>query len=365
MRETIAIALRQGDPARAVPQGISSMLERIEPTTLHRLLGPLPAVRTRFRHDALNPLPHDVVVVDETSMVALPMMARLLDALRADARLILIGDPDHVARLGRSRRQREESPIGPLSDAIREGRADDVLDQLRNGWTDLAPGEQLVTFVETSEPLDGADAVRSIVAPSAQAARAAAEAGRLRAALDSTASCRVLCAHRRGRFGVETWNAQIESWVRDGVAGRRNFAGRPLLVTRNDLRNRLSNGDSGVMASTAAGLVAAFDVGGEIRTFAPAQLESVETAFATTVHKSQGSEYDTVVVVLPPPSSPLASRELLYTAVTRTTRRLVVVGSAASVVACVSTRTLRATGLAGALAVRGARGGGDAGTASA
>jgi exodeoxyribonuclease V alpha subunit len=392
MRETIATALRQGDPARAVPQGISSMLERIEPTTLHRLLGPLPAVRTRFRHDALNPLPHDVVVVDETSMVALPMMARLLDALRADARLILIGDPDqlesieagavladvvdasvvpgspidgHVARLGRSRRQREESPIGPLSDAIREGRADDVLDQLRNGWPDLAPGEQLVTFVETSEPLDGADAVRSIVAPSALAARTAAEAGRLRAAIDSTAACRVLCGHRRGRFGVETWNAQIESWVRDGVPGRRNFAGRPLLVTRNDLRNRLSNGDSGVIASTAAGLVAAFDVGGEIRTFAPAQLESVETAFATTVHKSQGSEYDTVVVVLPPPSSSLASRELLYTAVTRTTRRLVVVGSAASVVACVSTRTLRATGLAGALAVRGARGRGDAGTASA
>jgi exodeoxyribonuclease V alpha subunit len=347
------------------------------------LLGSLPAVRTRFRHDARNPLPHDVVVIDETSMVALPMMARLLDALRPTARLILVGDPDQlesieagavladlvnasldprsplagpVARLGRSRRQGRESPIGPLSDAIRDGRADQVVEQLRRG--DPGPGDSMtgdgvITFVEAADPRGGEalSVVRSAVSPAVVAARTAARAGRSRAALDATASCRVLCAHRRGRHGAEGWNTEIESWVRDGTHGRRNFAGRALLVTRNDLRIGLSNGDSGVMVSTNDGLRAAFDVGDEIRTFAPAQLELVETAFATTVHKSQGSEYDTVVVVLPPADSPLARRELLYTAVTRATRRLVVVGTAESVVASVTTRTPRATGLVEALTV--------------
>jgi len=215
-----------------------------------------------------------------------------------------------------------------------------------------------LSFVDASDPLGGAAsaAVRSVVGPSVVAARRAAGEGRLRAAIDAMASCRVLCAHRRGRFGAEAWNAEIESWVRAGVPGRRNFAGRALLATRNDLRNGLSNGDSGVMVRTAEGLVAAFDVGGEIKTFAPAQLDSVETAFATTIHKSQGSEYDTIVVVLPPATSSLARRELLYTAVTRTTRRLVVVGTAASVVTAVETPSRRSTGLV--LAIVGS----DAGT---
>jgi len=159
----------------------------------------------------------------------------------------------------------------------------------------------------------------------------------------------VLCAHRRGRSGADHWNALIESWLLGAPARRRNYPGRALLVTRNDLRNGLTNGDTGVVVSTDDGPLAAFRVGDVVRTFAPAQLESVETAFASTVHKSQGSEYDTVVLVLPPASSPLARRELLYTAVTRTTRRLVVVGTAEAVVAAVETPSRRSTGLVRAL----------------
>ena len=97
------------------------------------------------------------------------------------------------------------------------------------------------------------------------------------------------------------------------------------------------------------GIRAAFRIADEVHEFAPSQLEQVETAFAMTIHKSQGSEYPTVVVVLPPATSPLIGRELLYTAVTRTTRRLVVVGTAAAVIAAVQTPARRTTGLTGAL----------------
>jgi exodeoxyribonuclease V alpha subunit len=374
MRDSLAVGLRRAVESGAIDDDIARTILRAEPTTVHRLLGSLPAVRTRFRHDATNPMPHDVVVVDESSMLSLALTSRLVEALRPDARLVLIGDPDQlesvdagavladvvaasadprsslagrVVRLGRSRRQDASSPIGPLAEAIRAGHADEALALLRGSSAELS-------FVEADDPTLAAPAtaVRNVVLPPIAAARTAARNGRTRAALDAMSSVRILCAHRRGRFGADAWNSLVETWVLDGAPGRRNFAGRALLVTRNDLRNGLSNGDSGVMVTTPDGVAAAFAFGDEIRTFAPAQLQDVETAFATTVHKSQGSEYDTVVVVLPPPGSPLARRELLYTAVTRATRRVVVVGSVESLVTSVTTRTPRASGLVEALTTR-------------
>lgn len=362
--ETIAAAA--GGGLADVPAAVLERLGDVPSLTLHRLLGPLPAVRTRFRSDTDHPLPHDVVIVDETSMVPLPMMARLLEALPADARLVLVGDPDQLSsveagailgdivgaaavpgstvaacsvRLDRAHRQSKHSAIGPLADAIREARADDVVALLRSS--------EDLTFLEQSESQsqpDGGD-VRTLVAAHLADCRRAALEGDAGAALAAASTTRLLCAHRRGPFGADSWNELVASWMFGGQRPPRNYAGRMLLATRNDLRNRLSNGDSGVVVAAGDRLRAAFRVGGEIRTFAPAQLESVETAFATTVHKSQGSEYDTVVVVLPPAGSPLARRELLYTAVTRATRRVVVVGSVGSLVASVTTRTPRASGL--------------------
>ena len=352
---------------------IVAQLAALRPTTIHRLLG-VRGQRTRFVNNTDHPLDHDVVIIDEASMVALPMMARLVEALRPEATLVLVGDPDqlesvevgsvladivtadrsptsavagHVIRLDRSRRQAADSPIGPLSDAVRLADAKEVVRL-------LGEGSDLITFVDTemTAVANVEAAIRNVVVPPLEAAAAAARVGHAADALGQFADVRVLCAHRRGPYGVESWNRLIESWMlADSPAARppRYYPGRPLLVTRNDQRQRIANGDTGIIVADDTGLRAAFATVDGLRLLAPAQLDTVETAFAMTVHKSQGSEYATVVVVLPPADSALIGRELLYTAITRSTRRLVVVGTKAAVVAAVNTPGRRVTGLAAAL----------------
>lgn len=376
---SVAVGSVAAGSTPALPATIAAQLADLPVTTLHRLLGSAGLSRTRFRHNAQHPLPYDIVVVDETSMVALPHMARLLEAVRADARLVLVGDPDqlesidvgavladiddaaesalsplssNVVRLRRPRRQQKGSPIGPLSDAIREGRADDVLHLLRAGSVSPDTNEPLITFIESDDAMryGNAAGIRAIVSPPLLASVAEATAGHADTALAHLAEIRVLCAHRRGPHGAQSWNDAIESWLLGATSHPRDYPGRALLVTHNDARTRLSNGDTGVVVTHADGVRAAFRIAGEVHEFAPSQLERVETAFAMTIHKSQGSEYPTVVVVLPPATSPLIGRELLYTAITRTTRRLIVVGTAEAVLAAVQTPARRITGLPEALA---------------
>ena len=376
MGEAIASAAAGFTGSGTVPLDpqIIAQLAALRPTTVHRLLG-VRGQRTRFVNNSDHPLDHDIVIVDEASMVALPMMARLVEALRPDATLILVGDPDqlesievgsvladvvtadhsptsavagHVIRLDRSRRQAADSPIGPLSDAIRLAKAGDVL-QLLGARSDL------VTFIDTEMTTvdDVETSIRNIVVPPLEAAAAAARVGHAADALGQFADVRVLCAHRRGPYGVESWNRLIESWLlADSPAARppRYYPGRPLLVTRNDQRQRIANGDTGIIVADPTGLRAAFATADGLRLLAPAQLDTVDTAFAMTIHKSQGSEYATVVVILPPADSALIGRELLYTAITRSTRRLVVVGTKAAVLAAIDTPGRRVTGLAAALA---------------
>ena len=381
LREAITAAAHATDAVtgdRVLPGDIADQLTQLPATTLHRLLGPQGLVSTRFVHGTENPLPHDVIVADETSMVALPLMARLLEAVRPEARLILVGDPDQLEsvdvgavladivdasesvtsplhhrleRLNRPQRQKTGSPIGPLSDAIRQNQAHDVVAQLRAGASDPDTGEPLLTFIEHANILRSPDVVdiRNVVLGPWDSARRAALDGRSADALHDLTSTRVLCAHRLGPHGAETWNRTIETWLLGVVPQARFYPGRALLVTRNDPGTRLSNGDTGIVVAHPDGVRAAFRLPDGVREFAPAQLESVETAFAMTIHKSQGSEYATVVVVLPPSTSPLIGRELLYTAVTRTTRQLIVVGTEAAVIAAVQTPARRVTGLTAAL----------------
>ena len=384
MGEAIAAAVAgfgDGDGSALEPE-IVAQLAVLRPTTIHRLLG-VRGQRTRFVNDTDHPLDHDVVIIDEASMVALPMMARLVEALRPESTLILVGDPDqlesievgsvladivtadrsassavsgHVIRLDRPRRHAADSPIGPLADAIRIADAGDVLRRLGHGaGPGTADGAGLVTFIDTEAiAADRVEAaIRNVVVPPLEAAAAAAKVGHAADALGQFADVRVLCAHRRGPYGVESWNRLIESWMlADSPAARppRYYPGRPLLVTRNDQRQRIANGDTGIIVADSTGLRAAFATVDGLRLLAPAQLDTVDTAFAMTIHKSQGSEYATVVVVLPPADSALTGRELLYTAITRSTRRLVVVGTKAAVVAAVNTPGRRVTGLAEALA---------------
>jgi exodeoxyribonuclease V alpha subunit len=149
---------------------------------------------------------------------------------------------------------------------------------------------------------------------------------------------------------VATWTARIESWLAGDVdVGVRWYAGRPLLVTENDHELRLYNGDTGVVVQATADRVAAFERGGEIVEFSPSRLGSVETVYAMTIHKSQGSQFRTAAVLLPGPGSRILTRELLYTAATRARELLILAGTEEAIRAAVARPVARASGLRGRL----------------
>src|SRR5439155_26875448 len=160
----------------------------------------------------------------------------------------------------------------------------------------------------------------------------------------------ILCAHRRGPHGVATWMDRIERWLAAAIPGFSAegewYAGRPLLVTENDYGLRLYNGDTGVVVADETGhATAAFDRRGEIAEYSPSRLGAVDTVYAMTIHKSQGSQFDTAAVLLPDPRSQVLTRELLYTAVTRARERLIVVGTKDTIRAAASRPAARASGL--------------------
>jgi exodeoxyribonuclease V alpha subunit len=349
---------------------VREQLRALSATTIHRLLGYRPGSRSRFRHDAEQRLPHDVVIVDETSMVSLSLMARLIEALRPDARLVLVGDAGQLASIEAGavlgdivgdgdpaaaqrarpgiavlvRGHRYGHEIARVAAAIRAGDADGVVALLRDGggpvtWIDDDPGAPRAV-----------EAVRSGAVTAARAGIDAARADRPAAALAALGSFRVLCAHRRGRMGVSTWTARIETWLEaevDGFSAReRWYVGRPLLVTENDRELRLYNGDTGVVVRTGDDRVmAAFERGGAPVLYSPARLGAVETVYAMTIHKSQGSQFATAAVLLPEPESRILTRELLYTAVTRAQDQLILLGDEATVRAAVDRPVARASGL--------------------
>lgn len=360
----IALAAPTGKAAARLQQAVQLEVDRLDlidrrrlaglqATTLHRLLGARPDTSSRFRHHRANRLPHDVIVVDETSMVSLTMMARLLEAVRPQTRLILVGDPDQlasveagavladlvdglgergVAALRTSHRFGES--IGALASAIRVGDADRALEV-------LAAGGDHIDWVTS----DATERLREVLVPHALAMRQAAILGDGRAALATLDEHRLLCAHRRGPYGVAQWNRQVERWLTEETGEplwATWYAGRPILVTANDYGLKLYNGDTGVTVATPDGLRA---VVGGTGSFAPGRLTEVETMHAMTIHKSQGSQADEVTVLLPEVESRLLTRELFYTAVTRAKTRIRVVGAEPEVRAAITRQAVRATGL--------------------
>lgn len=380
----------------------AAALERLEASTLHRLLG-VRRGSTRFRYSAQNRLPHDVVVVDETSMVSLTLFARLLEALRPTTRLVLVGDPDQLASveagavladlvapardaglartppllerlravvphdavpqveapdspaarvrdgvvlLTTDRRFDEGGPIAQLARAVRAGDAGAALDALRTGagqvrFDEVSDDAALPPELLAELRADAQDVGRRLVAH--------ALAGRAEQALGVLAEHRLLCAHRSGPRGVSEWSRTVERWWRDelGVQPRRDgrYAGLPLLVTSNDYDNKLFNGDTGVVVQHHGELQAAFDSGAGVRHLPLGRLGDVRPLHAMTVHRAQGSQFDRVTVLLPAARSPLGTRETLYTAVTRASGAVRVIGSADAVRAAVQRPVARATGL--------------------
>ena len=352
---------------RALPAADRARLGELKASTLHRLLGWRPDSSTRFRHDRGNRLPHDVVVVDETSMVSLTMMARLLEAVRADARLVLVGDPGQLASVEAGAvladlvdgfGRRDVSPVAALTTAHRFGggiaelatalRGDDadrVVEVLRSGGD-----------VELVDPSDerAMAAFRATVTEAALAVRLAAEAGDAEAAVAALDRHRLLCAHREGPYGVTGWNRQVERLVADrtGVTHYDEwYAGRPVLVTANDYGQGLYNGDLGVTVRLVDGRLRVVVPGADgLKEFATTRMAGVQTVHAMTVHKSQGSQAREVSVVMPPDDSPLLTHELFYTAVTRAQDKVRVIGTEESVRAAVARTVQRASGLARRLA---------------
>jgi exodeoxyribonuclease V alpha subunit len=368
----IALAAPTGKAAARLQEAVQMEVDKLsavdraalaglQATTLHRLLGSRPDTSARFRHNRANRLPHEVIVVDETSMVSLTMMARLLEAVRPDARLILVGDPDQLASveagavladlvdgLGGSRiaelktSHRFGESIGALAAAIRTGDADAAVDVLR-------AGDDHIEWADTSDP---AEHLRKVMVPWAVALRQAAILGDDNAALATLTEHRLLCAHRRGPYGVRYWNHQVERWLAERTGEpiwSDWYAGRPVLVTANDYGLGLYNGDTGVTVHRD-GVLRAVIAGTSRVEFATSRLADVDTMHAMTIHKSQGSQADEVTVLLPPEDSRLLTRELFYTAVTRAKSRVRVVGPEASVRAAIERRAVRASGLAQRLA---------------
>ena len=340
-------------------------LPALAATTLHRLLGSRPDTSSRFRHNRENRLPHDVIVVDETSMVSLTMMARLLEAVRPDSRLLLVGDPDQLASVEAGAVLADlvegltavvDSPvatlvtphrfgesIGALADAIRDGDADAAVGV-------LAAGGEHIEWVDVHQP---AEVLRKVLVPHALRLREAAVLGDADAALKTLEQHRLLCAHRRGPYGVAYWNRQVERWLSeqtDMPLWADWYVGRPVLVTANDYGLGLYNGDTGVAVLRDGGLRAAMATSAGPVQFATGRLADVETMHAMTIHKSQGSQAVEITVLLPPTDSRLLTRELLYTAVTRAREKVRLVGSADQLRAAVTRRAIRATGLSRRLA---------------
>ncbi|MCG5052664.1 MAG: exodeoxyribonuclease V subunit alpha [Myxococcales bacterium] len=384
--ESMAAAVASLDCAPAVRECL------LAPTsTIHRALGFLPQTPTRFRHDAHNPLPADVVLVDEASMVDLALMAKLVVAVPPHARLVLLGDKDQLASV-------EAGSI--LADIAGEGASPGVsaamaarLGELGltvpvvGGAPGLADGCILLTRSRRYDPESGIGALaRAVNAGDAAAAVAVAEAGRdvrllpqgpglhgrmvddvravfaglrslpPRERLTRLSRFKILCAHRKGPHGAEQVNRDLEALlVRDGSidASRTWYDGRPLLVTANDPVLELWNGDVGIVCvDPVTGVPLAHFAGAEgqgTRAFAPARLPPHETVFAMTVHKSQGSEFEHVALLLPDKPSAVLTRELVYTAITRARRRVDIYGAAEVLAAAITRRVQRASGLRDAL----------------
>ncbi len=379
-RFSVALAAPTGKAATRLQEAVASELTDLDtsldelPTidsmTLHRLLGWRPDNTTRFVHHRGNRLKYDLIVVDEASMIDITMMARLLEAVRPETRLVLLGDPEQLTSVGAGAvlkdlvegfRDHNDSPVVELTEnhrstedikalaaALRGGDADAVLMVLRT------PSDE-VEFVETEDP---AEALRADCTAAALEIRTAAVTGgppaeRADTAIAALNSHRLLCAHREGPYGVRHWNRQVEQWLTDqlgtalGTPGSAWYAGRPLLVTTNDYALDIYNGETGVVVADDTGRARAWIAGaGTPRSFAPGRLDAIETMHAMTIHKSQGSQAQRVTVLLPDADSRLLSRELFYTAVTRAQMKVRIVGTEAAVRAAVGTTAQRATGLA-------------------
>lgn len=393
LTESLGYACRQLDLPAA-----QRALFPTEAATLHRLLGAQPNSQ-RMRYHRENPLHLDVLVVDEASMIDLPMMAKLIAALPARARIIFLGDRDQLASveagavlgdicrfaeqgyseeraaqlarltgfvlpaeqvgamhspvrdslclLRKSYRFDSHSGIGQLALAVNAGDGKRALAVLSGSYNDVA-----------HYPLDVEEDHQQLLnicvegyRPYLQLVAQGAEPGVILAAFGCF---QLICALREGPFGVSGLNARIEQQLQHAglilrqpdLAGRW-YLGRPVMISRNDSALGVFNGDIGILLPDAAGdWRVHFQLpDGTIKSVQPSRLPAHETAYAMTVHKSQGSEFDHTALVLPNHFLPVLSRELVYTAITRARKQLSLYTTSSVLLNAIATPTQRRSGL--------------------
>ena len=375
-----------------------------EAYTIHRMLKTIPG-SPYFYHNAENPLSADIVVVDEVSMVDLALMSKLLSAMKNDARIILIGDRDQLASveagfvmgdicdrdnihlfseyfcrqfekitqckmevpsnnlkknpglydcmvvLKKSFRFTDDSGIGEFSRAVNNGKFDDTFSILQNNpdqidWKKISSPNDL-SIALPKEVINGYSDYLNCSDP-------------LRA-LELFNRFRILCAVKFGVLGVIEINRLAEEILnRNDLIELENistypwYRGRPVLITRNDYSLELFNGDIGITMteqdSESKNLYVYFSAAsGRLRRFLPHRLPEHETAYAMTVHKSQGSEFENVLFVLPNQDYPVLTRELLYTGITRAKNHISIWGGEEIIKATILRKIFRNSGLKDAL----------------
>ncbi|EPG4960623.1 TPA: exodeoxyribonuclease V subunit alpha [Citrobacter amalonaticus] len=389
LTESLGKALRQlpltDEQKKRIPDDAS---------TLHRLLGAQPGSQ-RLRHHAGNPLHLDVLVVDEASMIDLPMMSHLIDALPSHGRIIFLGDRDQLASveagavlgdicawvnagytperaqqlarltgmsvpagagedaatlrdslclLQKSYRFGSDSGIGQLAAAINRGDKAAINDIFLQGFSDidkrtLESSEDYTAMLENA--LAGYGHYLQLLQARAEPALI----------IQAFNEFQLLCALREGPFGVSGLNERIELAMQQKrkihrLPHSRWYEGRPVMIARNDSALGLFNGDIGVALDRGQGLRVWFAMpDGSIKSVQPSRLPEHETTWAMTVHKSQGSEFDHAALVLPTQRAPVVTRELVYTAVTRARRRLSLYADERILGSAIATRTERRSGL--------------------
>ncbi len=338
----------------------------VEARTIHRLLG---YRQQRFSYNEQQRLPVDCVVIDEASMIDLKLMYQLLTALPDNAQLILLGDRDQLASvaagnvlgditghghhpdnnqaaiasstslLRSSYRFGNDSAIGELARLVKLGDADAAVTLLRINRAGLH------WFEETAEQVR-ADALKWIY----EAYQPIFDSHSPEQALDAYDKTRVLCATNRGPLGVEALNSKVSNalLIRNHLPESQLFAGLPIMITRNAHELALFNGDTGILWSFDGDLRACFrGTDGAIRDLSINRLPQYKPAWASTVHKSQGSEFDSVLMVLPADvRSETLSRELVYTGITRARRQFLLHAPDTVLAQAIVSLTRRHSGLA-------------------
>ncbi|MFO7862603.1 MAG: exodeoxyribonuclease V subunit alpha, partial [Salinivirgaceae bacterium] len=392
MMESLKNAKSQLD----IDENIQQSFEQMEASTLHRLLGYVKN-SPYFRHNADNPLHYDVIIVDESSMIGVALMAKLLTAVKSDARIMLLGDKDqlasveagsifgdicitqadcmnrvsqematwmqkfdnpesfiqkpfiangendnilqeHIIELKRSHRFKSNEGIGQFSKAVIHGNLSEDLIQAQ------APqkGEyvQVCEDYQSPEQHQLMDYFTDYIQETSIAE-----------ALNKLNHVRFLCAVRNGKYGVKSYNTLIESYLQKKGLIRpigEFYEHQPIMITQNDYNLGLFNGDIGIIRKDANGALKAWfeDAEKGVRPVNPAYIKSCETVYAMTIHKSQGSEFRHVGMVLPEDeNSPILTRELIYTGITRAKKSVVIFTSKATLLAGVAKQVERASGI--------------------